>query len=84
MKPVLEIRRVEADAYSYRISDQEAGGTFASIEHCLIDAAASLGHYFATVELNLEGLFLGACAIEALRCTPKAVAQRIEQHFQPA
>lgn len=84
MKPVLEIRRVESDAYSYRIGDQEAGGFFASIEHCLIDAAASLGHYFASVELNFEGLFLGACAIDAMRRTPKAVAQRIEQHFQPA
>ncbi|MEJ8814996.1 hypothetical protein WKW77_28245 [Variovorax ureilyticus] len=84
MKPVLAIRRVEPDAYSYRISDQEAGGTFASIEHCLVDAAASLGHYFTSVELNLEGLFLGACALDALRRAPRAVAQRIEQHFQPA
>jgi len=84
MRPVLEIRRVEPDAYSYRVSDQEAGGAFVSLEHCLIDAAASLGHYFTSVELKFEGLFLGACATEALRRTPKAVAQRMEQHFQPA
>lgn len=84
MRPLLEIRRVETDGYSYRISAQEAGGTFTSLEQCLSDAAASIGHYFSSVELNIEGLFLGACATDALRRTPKAVAQRIEQHFHPA
>lgn len=89
MKPLIEIRRIAADAYYYRISaqgfePQDAGGTFTSLEQCLFDAGASLNHYFASVEMNFEGMFLGACATEALRANPKAVAQRIEQHFQPA
>lgn len=84
MKPVIEIRRLGADVCAYRISAPAASGNFASIEQCLVDAAAALGHDCESVELNFEGLFLGACAVEALRRTPKAVAQRIEQHFQPA
>jgi hypothetical protein len=34
--------------------------------------------------MNFAGMFLGTCATEALRGNPKAVARRIEQHFQPA
>jgi hypothetical protein len=89
MKPLIEIRRIATDAYSYRISArgsnaQHAGGTFTSLEQCVRDAGASLGQYFAIVEMNFDGMFLGTCATEALRRRPKAVAQRIEQHFQPA
>ncbi|RZL89127.1 MAG: hypothetical protein EOP82_20735 [Variovorax sp.] len=89
MKPLIEIHRIAADAYSYRISAdganaQESGSAFESLERCLFDAGASLGHYFPRVEVNFEGMFLGSCATDALRRQPKAVAQRIEQHFQPA
>lgn len=89
MKPLIEFQRIGTDAYSYRISAhgaaaQEAGRTFASMEHCVRDAGDSLGPYFASVEINYEGMFLGACATDALRNSPKAVATRIEQHFQPA
>ncbi|MBO9515351.1 MAG: hypothetical protein J7549_14645 [Variovorax sp.] len=84
MKPVIEIRRLESGAYAYRVTLRETGGRFASVEQCLVDAAATLAQDCAAVELNFEGLFLGACAVEALRRTPRAVAQRIEQHFQPA
>ncbi|MBT2320997.1 hypothetical protein J7E62_01320 [Variovorax paradoxus] len=91
MKPLIEIHRIGTDAYGYHISalgtDAEAqggSGAFDSLEHCLFDAGASLGHYFARVELNLEGMFLGSCSTDMLRRNPKGVAQRIRQHFQPA
>jgi len=89
MKPLIGIQRIATDAYVYRINAksadaQDTGCTFASLEQCLFDAGASLDHYFPRVEINFEGMFLGACATDALRSNPKAVAQRIEQHFQPA
>jgi len=91
MKPLVEIRRVATDAYAYRISahgaeaqDSAESGAFTSLEQCLFDAGASLDHYFTRVELNLEGMFIGACSTDALRRNAKAVAQRIRQHFQPA
>jgi hypothetical protein len=89
MKPLIEFQRIGPDAFSYQISAQgagaqEAGRTFASMEQCVRDAGDSLGPYFASVEIKFEGMFLGACATDALRTSPKAVAARIGQHFQPA
>ncbi|MGJ7511585.1 hypothetical protein [Variovorax sp. GT1P44] len=86
---MIEIQRIGTDAYVYRVNAkgadaQDAGCTFASLAQCLFDAGASLDHYFPRVEINFEGMFLGACDTEALRSNPKAVAQRIEQHYQPA
>ena len=67
MKPLIEIQRIATDAYVYRINAnsadaQDTGCTFASLEQCLFDAGASLDHYFPRVEINFEGMFLGACA----------------------
>ncbi len=91
MKPLVEIHRIGTDAYGYRISahgidgpEKSGSGAFDSLEHCLFDAGASLGTYFARVELNLEGMFFGSCTTDVLRRNPKGVAQRIRQHFQPA
>ncbi len=88
MKPLIEIQRVGSDTYSYRISargaaGQESESAFESLERCLFDAGASLGSYFPRVEVNFEGMFLGAFTTAVLRSNPKAVAQRISQHFQP-
>jgi hypothetical protein len=91
MKPLVEIQRVASNAFSYRISAFVAGagpvgdsGTFESLAFCLFDAGASLGPYFASVELNVDGLFVGSYPIDALCRHPKRLAQRIQQHFQPA
>jgi hypothetical protein len=91
MKPLVEIQRAGSNAFTYRIrafvaGAKEAGdsGTFESLARCLFDAGASLGHYFDSVELNVDGLFVGSYPVDALRRQPKRVAQRIQQHFQPA
>ncbi|VTU39203.1 hypothetical protein [Variovorax sp. PBL-E5] len=91
MKPLIEIHRIGPGGYAYRISAlgsdaQESGesGTFDSLARCLFDAGASLDHYFARVDLKLEGMFIGACTTDVLRRDPQAVARRIQQHFQPA
>ena len=88
MKPLIDIQRLGADGYCHRISAKggavrEASPTFAALEHCLRDAGDSLG-YFSQAELKLNGLFVGSCAIDALRSMPQAVARRLAQHYQPA
>ena len=91
MKPLVEIQRLGPNAFTYRISAfvagaEEAGdsGTFDSLAHCLFDAGASLGSYFSSVELNVDGLFVGSYAVDALCRHSRRVAQRIQQHYQPA
>ncbi|MBS0341888.1 MAG: hypothetical protein JSS56_15300 [Proteobacteria bacterium] len=89
MKPLVHVQRIAANAYTYRISTNgvQAGddsATFDSLERCLFDAGASLDHYFASVELKLDGLFIGQYATQVLRSQPSVVAQRIRQHFHPA
>ncbi|KWT97535.1 MULTISPECIES: hypothetical protein [unclassified Variovorax] len=91
MKPLVEIQRVGSHAFTYRISAFLAGagpagdsGTFDSLAFCLYDAGASLGSFFSSVELNVDGLFLGSYPVDALRRHSRRVAQRIEQHFQLA
>lgn len=88
MKPLVQVQSLASNAYTYRISAVGApaagdGGTFESLERCLFDAGASLDQYFASVELNLDGLFIGQYATRALRRHPSIVAQRIRQHFLP-
>ena len=89
MKPLVHVQRIASNAYTYRISthgDQASddSATFDSLERCLFDAGASLDQYFASVELKLDGLFIGQYATQALRSHPTVVAQRIRQHFHPA
>jgi hypothetical protein len=88
MKPLVQVQRIAQDAYVYRVSITGAraagdSGTFESLEHCLFDAGASLDQYFSSVELNLDGLFIGQYPTGVLRRHPSVVAQRILQHFRP-
>lgn len=89
MKPLVHVQRIASNAYTYRISATGAhaagdSATFDSLERCLFDAGASLDQYFTSVELKLDGLFIGQYATRALRSHPTVVAQRIRQHFHPA
>jgi len=88
MKPLVHVQRIASNAYTYRVSATGAqatgdSATFDSLERCLFDAGASLDRYFASVELKLDGLFIGQYATQALRAHPTVVAQRIRQHFHP-
>lgn len=91
MKPLIEIRRIGPEAFAYRvqadgahIQEGDESEVFYSLAHCLSDVGAVLDHGFASVELSLDGLFMGSCAVDVLRRDPQAVARRIQQHFQPA
>ncbi len=85
MKPQINILRIGPDAFTYRIgargaSGVEAGSAFRTIEYCLFDAGASLGHYFQQVDIHFEDGFLGSWATDALRRDPQSIAARIRRH----
>ena len=87
MKPLVHVHRLDQNAYTYHVSAFGSrtpgdGGTFESLELCLFDAAASLDHYFANVELKLDGRPIGPCATGTMRRDPACVAQRMRRHIQ--
>ena len=82
MNPLIDIRRHAPNGFTYCISARGVGGVdggaaFDTIERCLSDAAASLGHYFPLVEIRFEGGLLGACATDTLRRSPQTIVARI-------
>jgi hypothetical protein len=87
LQPLVDIHRIGADAYSYRISARGApacgeGAVFPSLACCLLDVGDSLGEYFARVQIRFEGLVLGTCATEVLRRLPQQVAERLERSHE--
>ena len=84
MKPLIDIRRQAPSGFTYRISARGAdgvdGGAFDTIERCLYDAAASLGHYFPRVDVRFEGGLLGSCATDTLRRAPQTIAAQLPTH----
>lgn len=82
MKPLIDIRRYEPTGFTYCISARgvdgvDGGAAFDTIERCLFDAAASLGHYFPRVDVRFEGGLLGSCAIDTLRRAPQTIVALI-------
>lgn len=89
MKPLIDIRRHEPNGFSYCISalgadGVDGGAAFDTIERCLSDAAASLGHYFPRVMVRFEGGLLGSCATDTLRCAPQTIVALIPGQAEPA
>ena len=82
MKPLIDIHRQAPNGFTYRISARgtdgvDGGAAFDTIERCLFDAAASLGHYFPRVDVRFEGGLLGSCAIDTLRRAPQTIVALI-------
>jgi hypothetical protein len=89
MKPLIDIRRHEPTGFTYRISalgadGVDGGAAFDTIERCLFDAAASLGHYFPKVDVRFEGGLTGSCAIDTLRRAPQSIVALISRHAERA
>jgi|GEM_PF-998874 len=71
MQPHLGIRRVRPAHYAYGVSIASAeprvdDSAFHSMVHCLHDAGRSLGHYFPSVGISVDGQFLGTYPIGRL------------------
>lgn len=84
MKPLIDIRQHAPSGFTYRISavgadGVDGGAAFDTIERCLVDAAASLGHYFPRVEIRFEGGRRNSCATDTLRREPHTVVALIRQ-----
>jgi hypothetical protein len=83
MQPHLQIRCIGPKVYAYSFS---AGGvsvqpadetTLDSLEHCLGDAGESLGHYFASVQISIEGRPLGTFAVGLVQRDAGALAGQL-------
>ena len=86
MQPHLQIRCISPQVYAYSVS---AGGastgyaetTLESLERCLDDAGDSLGHYFASIEISLQGQSLGSYAVRLVRCNATGLACQLREKF---
>jgi hypothetical protein len=85
MQPHLQIRCLGPQVYAYSVS---AGGkvtqpadetTLASLEHCLDDAGASLGHYFSSVQISLQGQVLGSFAVGLVQRNAPGLASQLRE-----
>lgn len=82
MLPHLEIRRIGPDFYIYSV---RAGKSYAgrsedpidSLERCLNDAGDSLGHYFPSVSVSLDGQELGSYSVRSLQQNPVGLAAEL-------
>ena len=82
MLPILEIRRVGSDFYTYsvRAGKADAGRSedpIDSLERCLNDAGDSLGHYFPSVNVSLDGQELGNYSVQRLQQNPVGLAAEL-------
>lgn len=85
MDPILEIRRLRADLFTYSLRapgqpPRLVEDYFVSVEQCLGDAAEALHHYFDRVELHLADTPRGTVAVEHLRCPVRR--QQLLQRLQ--
>ena len=85
MQPHLQIRCIAPRLYAYSLS---AGGastqpveetTLESLERCLRDAGDSLGAYFASVQISIEGRALGSFAVGLVQRNATAVASQLRE-----
>ncbi|MET0543045.1 MAG: hypothetical protein ABWZ88_14980 [Variovorax sp.] len=89
MQPHLQIRCISPQVYAYSLSaggvpsshTEPAETTMESLERCLDDAGDSLGHYFASVEISLQGQSLGSYAVRAVQSNANTLACQLREKF---
>lgn len=85
MQPLLQIRRIAPKVYAYSLSAGIAPTqpvdetTLDSLEHCLGDAGESLGPYFASVQISIEGRPLGSFAVDMVQHNAMALAGQLRE-----
>lgn len=88
MLPHLEIRRIGPDFYTYSVRAGKADACrnedpIDSLERCLNDAGDSLGHYFPSVNVSLDGQDLGSYSVQRLLQNPVALAAELLVKVNP-
>ena len=85
MQPHLQIRWLAPQVYAYSVN---AGGlvtrppeetTLASLEHCLDDALDSLGSYFPSVQISLQGQLLGSFSVGLVQRNAPGLASQLRE-----
>lgn len=89
MLPHLEIRRIGPDFYTYSVRAGRADACrkedpIDSLERCLNDAGDSLGHYFPSVSVSLDGQELGNYSVQRLQQNPVGLAAELLIKAHPA
>jgi hypothetical protein len=89
MKPKVDIIRVQGGMYAYSVGTGAAvaasadGGfglmEFDSLERCLSDAGDVLVPYFARIDVQFGGRYLGSCSTRYMCTAPDRLAARIRQ-----
>ena len=88
MLPHLEIRRVAPDFYTYSVHSGHATSVHSedsleSLEHCLIEVGDSLGHYFPSVSVSLDGQDLGSYPVQRLQQNAAGLAAELLAKAHP-
>ena len=88
MLPHLEIHRHGPSFYSYSVRAFHRGSGHCedgldSLERCLNDAAESLGHYFSSVSVSLDGQELGSYEVHRLAQHPLSMAAELMVKAHP-
>lgn len=90
MDPILDIRPVRADLFTYSLRapghpPRLVNDFFGPAEWCLHDAAEALNHYFDGVELQLAGEPLGVITLAQLHCPlhRQQILARVQARLTP-
>lgn len=88
MLPHLEIRRIGPEFFTYSVRAGHADPCHSedvmdSLERCLCDVGDSLGHYFPTVSVSLDGQELGSYSVQRLQQNPNGLAAELMVKVRP-
>ena len=82
MQPILDIRSVRPDLYTYSLgaapaAELECGDFFDTAERCLLDAGLGLYHYFDQVQIRFAGSALGSFPVARMVEDPLGLFQEL-------
>jgi hypothetical protein len=82
MQPILDIRSVRPDLYTYSLgaapaAELECGDFFDTAERCLFDAGQGLYRYFDSVQIRFAGFALGSFPVARMVEDPLGLFQEL-------
>jgi hypothetical protein len=88
MQPILDIRSVRPDLYTYSLgavpaAELQCGDFFDTAERCLLDAGQGLYRYFDQVQIRFAGLALGSYPVARMVEDPLGLLQELAASTLP-
>ena len=82
MQPILDIRTVRSDLYTYSLgaapeAELQCGDFFDTAERCLLDAGRGLYLYFDRVQIRFAGFALGSFPVARMIDDPPGLLQEL-------